>query len=628
MGLQIVHMAEFAWFEMEPSPGDIRLDWLAQCVEMAAERKLDVILCTPTAAPPIWLAEKFPETLPIENGFVKGFGGRRHYSPTSPALREATTRIVTAMADRFGNHPSIIGWQIDNEYGGTFSTNDHTQVAFQQWLQRKYGTIEALNHAWGNQFWNTYYTRFEQIQMPVGRDPKYANPHHHLDASRFWSWAFADFNRLQARILKPRVGDRFITTNFMGLHLDANPADMAEDLTLFSWDSYPVTGWDKNPIDETFRMADPNSVGLSHDHMASFNGRWGLMELQPGQVNWSGVPVLVYPGAIRLWIWTAFAHGAEFVTTYRFRQPRFGIELFHHGLVGTDGVTPSAGGREFSQVITEMRKLDLAKPQKTADESIGLIFDFQQMWYFNTMPQSKKWNQGALLRAWYGAACRLGAKVKILHADRPWPSDLKVIVVPGVQMMEEALVKRLDEFVAGGGHLVLTCRSGLMDRNGQLWDGPLAAPLISMIGATITGYDGLPDDLLGKVKFGGKSYSWNVWGDLLTPAKGTTVLAKYGDQFYAGAAAVTQHKHGRGSVLYCGVFAEDGLADALLAKVAKDAKLTITKLPGRVQVLRRGAYRIALNYTDSTITAAAPKKAKFIIGGRRIGPAGVAVWTE
>ena len=109
MGLQIVHMAEFAWFEMEPTPGDIRLDWLSECVEMAAERKLDVILCTPTAAPPIWLSDQFPETLPIENGFVKPFGGRRHYSPTSPALREATTRIVTAMADRFGNHPSVIG---------------------------------------------------------------------------------------------------------------------------------------------------------------------------------------------------------------------------------------------------------------------------------------------------------------------------------------------------------------------------------------------------------------------------------------------------------------------------------------------------------------------------------------
>ncbi len=189
-------------------------------------------------------------------------------------------------------------------------------------------------------------------------------------------------------------------------------------------------------------------------------------------------------------------------------------------------------------------------------------------------------------------------------------------------------MKRLDEFAANGGHLVLTCRSGLMDRNGQLWEGPLAAPLVPMIGANITGYDGLPDDLLGKVKFEGKTYRWNIWGDLLKPQKGTTVWAKYADQFYSGTPAVTRRSHGRGSVVYCGVFAEDGLADALLAKVVKEAKIKITRLPNRVQVLRRGAYRIALNYTDSTVTAAAPKKAKFVVGKRRIEPAGVAVWTE
>jgi beta-galactosidase len=162
-GFQIVHMAEFAWFSMEPAPGDIRLTWLDECVMLAAERGLKVILCTPTAAPPIWLARDFPETLPIENGVVKDFGGRRHYSPTSPALRAATARIVTAMAERFGNHPAIIGWQIDNEFGQTYSTNDHTHHSFQQWLTRKYQTIDRLNEAWGCAFWNTQY----QSRAPV-----------------------------------------------------------------------------------------------------------------------------------------------------------------------------------------------------------------------------------------------------------------------------------------------------------------------------------------------------------------------------------------------------------------------------------------------------------------------------
>ena len=205
----------------------------------------------------------------------------------------------------------------------------------------------------------------------------------------------------------------------MHLHADCDPGDMAPDLSLMSWDSYPVTGWDKEP-GENYRMADPAQIGIMHDLMASYNGRFGLMELQPGHVNWSGVPVRLFPGAIRLWIWTAFAHGSEFVTTYRYRQPLFGIELFHHGLVGTDGITPSEGGRQFAQVIQEMRRLDLSKIPKFADEiqprkTVGLVLDFDQLWYYLSLPQAKQWNQSRWLASWYAALSRLGVSIRILR---------------------------------------------------------------------------------------------------------------------------------------------------------------------------------------------------------------------
>jgi beta-galactosidase len=636
MGLQIVHMAEFAWFDLEPRPGEFQFEWLDHCLDLARQRKLDVILCTPTAAPPIWLSHNSPDTLPLGEGNVRGrFGGRRHYNPLSPEFQAATRRIVQAMADHFGNHPSVIGWQIDNEYSGNFDQSEVTHAAFRKWLRSKYGDIKNLNRAWGNQFWNTYYTDFEQILFPPSREPRYGNPHQVLDASRFWSCAFAEYNRIQTDILKPKIGKRFLTTNFMGLHLDCNPGDMAADLNLMSWDLYPVGGQGEGD-DETYRIADPAYIGLNHDHMASYYNRWGLMELQPGHVNWSGNPVRLYPGAVRLWIWTAFAHGAEFVTTYRYRQPRFGIELFHHGLVGTDGVTPSPGGRQFAQVVKEMAKLDLARVPKLGDEfhtkqTVGLVFDFDQLWYFNSLPQAKRWNQAAWLGHWYGALARLGVTIRILRPGANWPENLPLIVAPSVQMVDEALVARLDEYARGGGNLVLTCRSGVMDRDGQLIEGPWAKPILPLIGTTIDDYDAMREKQTGHVSFQNKKYSWNIWGEQLSPAPGTEVLATYADQFYAGAAAITRARCGKGSVSYFGVCSDQPLVSAFVESLAKfigTDRLQTQPVPERLHILRRGPYHIALNYQDKPVNLPAGSSARFVIGSATLGPADVAVWEE
>lgn len=666
MGLQIVHMAEFAWFTMEPREGDIQLDWLEECVEMARARKLDVILCTPTAVPPVWLVEKYPEILiRREDGSAIRHGGRRHASPTSPAFRDATTRIVTALAERFGKHPSVIGWQIDNEYSGPFDQNEHTHAAFRAWLQTRYQSIDNLNRAWGCQFWNTFYTKWKQVMFPPSRDPGYGNPHQHLDASRFWSWAYADFNALQAGILKKAlrhegtearreggpgevVGAQstslpFITTNFMPFHLDCNPENMLDDLTLFSWDSYPVTGWEKGIKDETYRIADPNGIGIVHDLMRSYRDRWALMEVQPGQVNWTGTPVLPYPGAVRLWLWTAYAHGAEFVTVYRFRQPRWGIELFHHGLMNHDGVTQSPGGRQFVQVIKEIHGLgvggaEAVKPKKESrvpthgnsplTPRAAILFDFDQLWWFKTLPQAKRWDQGRFLKLWYGALMRLGFDVQVLRPGSKIPDGLSMLIAPGLQMVDDALIKQLDDYASSGGNLVLTCRTGLMDRNGIVFEGPTAAPILPLIGALVEAYDGLPDGVHGKLEMDGKQYDWGVWGDLLYSDEGTRVLAKYSDQFYRGAIAVTQKRHGKGLVTYCGVYSERAFIDALIEKLAREAGVVGKPFPDRVHVLKRDGFTICLNYQDKQVAAPVPKGAKFIIGGKTIEPAGVAVWVD
>ncbi len=630
MGLSIVHLGEFAWYWMEPSPGDIRLDWLHACVEMAAKRKLDVILCTPTAAPPVWLSDQYPEVLGItENGTRDRHGGRRHYTPTSPRLQEATMRIVAALARHFGDHPSVVGWQIDNEYGHAFDQSENTHKAFRGWLQKKYTTIEGLNAAWGNQFWNQYYQSFDQVQMPPSRDPNYRNPHECLDASRFWSRAWADFTKLQTDILKPTIGKRWITTNFMPFHLDCDPGDMRESLSMYTWDSYPITGWGSNYTDESFRFGDVAQIDCLHDLMRSYTGRWGLMEVQPGQTNWSGVPSLPYPGVIRLFLWNAIAHGCEFITVYRFRQPRFGIEMWHDGLVTLDGVTASPGGQQFKQVATEIKLLDFeatALPTTTVQKKAGLVIDFDQLWWSATLPQAKKWNQAELICQWHQALSRMGLAVEMLHPNEPWPKHLSIIVSPGMQMVEQAYIDKLTKYVNGGGHLVLTARTALQDRTGQFFEAHKASLIRELIGGEVEAYDSLPDQTDGLIDLDGKSFKWQAWGELLFAEEGTRVWAKYTNMFYAGATAITHRKHKKGSVTYCGVFGGRDLAEAVIEKLTTVAGIDVFPIADRVRVVHRGAYAIAMNFSDKTVATPAPKDATFILGSRQLAPAGVAVW--
>jgi beta-galactosidase len=365
------------------------------------------------------------------------------------------------------------------------------------------------------------------------------------------------------------------------------------------------------------------------------------MELQTGQVNWSRTPVHVYPGAVRLWLWTAVAHGAEFATTYRYRQARFGIEMFHQALVGPDGVTPSLGGREFQGTIDEIARLDPvqldgATPLPAAPGAevpprgeVGLIFDFEQLWWFGILPQGERWDYGRLVRMWHAAFARLGLAVRVLRPGQEWPADLPVIVAPGLQMVDDQTVARMTHYAAAGGHLVLTCRTALMDKTGQLFDGPLAKPILPLIGGSIEAYDGLPVGTFGQVEMtDGKKFDWGVWGDLLYGEPQTKMLAKYADQFYDDAAAVLQNKYEKGVVTYCGVFGEQAFTDALAERLAAQAKLPVTPLPPRVRVVRRGAYRIMLNYSTSAVEAPAPARTKFIVGARKVDAAGVAVWKE
>jgi len=639
MGFEFTHMAEFAWAQIEPSEGNYDFKWLDKAVELAAKNNLKVIMCTPSATPPIWLTRKYPEILLEKpDGQTAMHGTREHYSWSSPKYQELTRKVVEAMAKHFANDTRIWGWQIDNEpsHYGTFDYSPAAQASFRVWLKDKYKTIDALNSAWGTAFWSGVYSCFDQIEMPnVGRlISGVASPTSVLDMKRFNADECAKYISLQNKAIKDNVSkSQFVTTNFMNAHTDVDPW-RSKDLDFISYTVYPVAGYTEGLGDQGFRLGDPWRISFSNDFFRSLNGVTGVMELQPGQVNWGTYNPQPYPGAVRMWLWNAFAGGLDFICSYRFRQPLYGGEQFHYGMVGTDGVTPLNGGQQYSQFmgeIKELRKLykpNVAMPKEYAARKTAMIYNPDDVWETTIQPQTFQWNERDHVTKCYNALKLLTIPVVFVDEQKNL-SEYPFVMVPACQMVDKPLVDKWTKYAENGGNLIVTVRTGLKDRDGHFLQAPWADAITNLIGAKIVMNDMLGANKMGAVSFNGNSYKWNNWGDMLEPAAGTEVWAKFADQFYAGMPTVVHRKLGKGTVTYIGTDTDDGkLEKDVLKKAYEAVGVGVKELPEGVMVNWRDGFWVACNYSSSNVTLDIPANAKIIFGKKELTPAGVVVWME
>jgi beta-galactosidase len=639
MGFEFTHIAEFAWAQMEPTEGNYDFKWLDKAVELAAKHNLKVIMCTPSATPPVWLVRNYPEVLiEMSSGQKANHGTRTHCSWSSPKYRELTTKLVTAMAKHFANDKRIWGWQIDNEpsHYGTYDYSPAAQANFKTWLQKKYKTIDNLNEAWGTAFWSGIYSDFSQIDIPntAQFNAGAASLISLVDFKRFSADECAAFVSMQYTILHENISkSQFVTTNFMHLHTDVDPW-RNKDLDFISYTMYPVAGYTKGVGDQGFRLGDPWRISWANDFFRPLKGVTGVMELQPGQVNWGSYNPQPYPGAVRAWLWNAFAGGLDFICSYRFRQPLFGSEQFHYGMVGTDGVTELSGGQQYSRFmkdIRELRKLykpNTIMPKEYASRKTAILYNPDNVWETEVQKQTYQWNEMNHIIRYYSAVKSLCIPVDIVGEDREL-STYPVVIAPAYQMVDKPLIDKWKKYVENGGHLILTCRTGLKDRNGHFFEAPWADAISGLIGSKISIYDELSAETKANVSFNGKNYVWNNWGDILEPFTGTETWATYADQFYAGKASVVHHKLGRGTVTYIGTDTENGkLEKEVLKKTYETAGISVDEQPEGVIVNWRDGFWVAINYSSTKVNINIPQNAKIIFGSSELDIAGVAVWQE
>jgi beta-galactosidase len=638
LGMEYVHMGEFAWVFMEPEEGKYSFDWLEKNVELASKNGLKVVLCTPSATPPIWLTQKHPEVLMIDaQGHRIQHGSREQADWSSDLYRDYVAKIDTELARKFGNDSRVWGWQIDNElshYGKRYSYGPASTAKFRDWLKERYGSIDRLNQDWGGAFWSTKYQSFDQIEIPnpemLVADP---SPHAVLDFDRWFAHEAADYIAFQARILRLYTKNQWITTNFQTTHEDVDPSLSAGTLDVFSWTHYPVHGEDHEGA-LGFRLGSGEVMSFMHDFMRPFTGISGPMELQPGQVNWGDINPWPQPGAIHMWLLRGFAAGARLVCTYRYRQPLYGSELYHKGLVETDGVTPSPGGLEYAQAmadVVELRKHYDANAKEPADyaaRQTAFLISYDNRWDISNHKQTTRWDTVDHWMRYYRALKSAMAPIDVITPDRDF-QNYPFVVAPAFQLVSDDIVKRFANYAQNGGHLILTCRTGQKDMSGHIREALWAAPIYPLIGARIPRYDVLPNSVTGHVTAEGKSYAWGAWGDFLEPDAGTDVLAKYADQFYAGTAAAVTHKLGKGTVTYVGVDTLDGeLERALIHRTYEEAGVHPASLAPNFIVDWRDGFWVATNFASQNEKIPAPANAQILVGQREVIPGGATVWVQ
>ncbi|MFL5761112.1 MAG: beta-galactosidase [Thermomicrobiales bacterium] len=559
-GLSVVRMAEFAWSVMEPEAGRFDFEWLDSAIGLLADAGIASILGTPTAALPAWLVQQHPDVMAIdENGRRVQFGNRCHYCVTSPDFHFAARRIARAMAERFGGNTSVIGWQLDNEYNRVCYC-DRCRDAFQDFLRQTFGSVDALNDAWSTRYWSQTYTDWHQIPIPIGAH----NPGLVLAFRRFVTECYRRFQRLVIDELRPHLRpDVWITHNFMGWFAGFDHYVLAADLDMASWDWYIGTG-----------HHDYLSSGAAHDLTRGFKRRnFWVMETQIGHTNHVAINDDLNKGEARAMAWHAVAHGADGLLYWQWRMAKGGQEQYWGTIVDQSG-QPRPYYEEIQRLGREFGAMRSLVAGSAPVSDVAILSSYDSRWSIDAQRQHEAFDYVGHLNHYYRPLARRNIGVDVISADAPL-DGYKLVIAPALLVLHQCQESQLRAFVEGGGHLVLTIRSGMKDEQGALLPTRQPGPLAELAGVEVEDYYVLraPAPVSGPW-FAGTSTMWaerlGVRGE-----GATTIIAQFGEAngWLDGRPAVTAHTVGKGCVYVVGAYLDDDAQKALLDHIATAAGL-------------------------------------------------------
>lgn len=472
-GVNMVSIGIFSWARLEPVEGTYDFDWINQIIDRLHSAGIDVDLATGTASPPAWMANDYPESLPVNaDGVRLGFGSRQQYCPSSPVYRERSAALAGALSERFGSHPGVVLWHINNEYACHVHECfcDTCRVEFQGWLAQRYETVDVLNTAWGTDFWSQRYGAFEHVNVPKAM-PTFANPSQILDWRRFHNHQILGCMIGELDAIREH-SEIPITTNFMGPFPWLDYREWAKHLDLITDDHYP------DPADP----AGGWEVAWNGDMMRGLaNGApWLLMEQVTSSVQWREKNSPKRPGQYALWSLSRMAHGADGILQFQWRQSFRGSETFHGAMVPHAGKASPVWKEVVDLGATLANLSPVVGERQTCD--VAIIIDWQSEWAINaaTGPAERTGTfEGA--RDWHRTLWEQGVGTDIIGPE----DDLdayKVVILPEIFIDYPGLAAAAKKVAERGGHVVVTAATAVVDDN---------------LGAIMGGYLGSFKDLLG-----------------------------------------------------------------------------------------------------------------------------------
>ncbi|OXM82292.1 beta-galactosidase [Paenibacillus rigui] len=613
-GIDVVTLNVFAWAKNQPDEETYDFDWLDEMMDKLHADGIGVCLATSTATHPAWMARKYPDVLQVDfNGRKRKFGGRHNSCPNSPTYRKYSVRMAEKLAERYKDHPALLIWHINNEYGGAgYCYCNNCEKAFREWVKARYGTLDQVNRVWNTAFWGHTFYDWEDIVLPSGLSEEWVGANGRtetnfqgisLDYLRFYSDSLLECYKLEVEAVKRYTPGIPVTTNLMGAFKKLDYHKWAKHMDVVSWDNYP-------------RFNTPHSyTAMMHDLMRGLkDGQpFMLMEQTPSQQNWQPYNSLKRPGVMRLWSYQAVARGADTVMFFQLRRSVGGCEKFHGAVIEHVGHEHTRVFRECARLGAELGGLSSALLDARVEAKVAILFDWENWWAVEmSSGPTIALRYVEEIHKFYDALYRSGIAVDVISVE----ADLQrydLVIAPVMYMVKQGVANKLETYVELGGTLITTYFSGIVDENDLVTLGGYPGELRKLLGIWAEEIDALLPEQRNRIIVQDATsglnpeYECGMLCDLIH-SEGAEVIAVYGEDFYRGSPALTVNKFGAGEAWYLATSPEEAFLRDWLPQVCASHGITplVSAVPEGVETTLRSkdgqSYLFVLNHNADAVT--------------------------